>query len=127
VCENIHWCLCLYELNSSGSKDKAKEQQQRGSIWSGPFSLLRRFGADALLLLCAFLCAPWPVTQMVANDPLERSFGNFLKWAGLPFFVLLLLVALCLQEQGEERRNISRLVLTNPIARLLGYVSYTSC
>jgi hypothetical protein len=130
VCENIHWCLSLNEFNnsSSGSPDKAnQQQQQRGSVWSDSFSLLRRFGADALLLLCAFLCAPWPVTRALANDPLERSFGNFLKWAGMPFLGLLLVVTLCLQEVGEERRNISRLVFTNPISRLLGYVSYTSC
>jgi len=55
------------------------------------------------------------------------SFGNFLKWAGIPILLVVFLPLACGQKPGVERRNITRFVLENPFAQTLGYASYTLC
>ena len=115
VWENGHWCRSN-QAGDSGTICKC--------LWMHKFQpLVDRFGADAILILCAFLCAPLP--EMQSGD--ATSFGNFLKWAGIPILVVVFLPLVCGQKLGMERRNLSRFILENPFAQTLGYTSYTLC
>jgi len=108
VWENWHWCRQSVKFSESVEHVQA---------------LLTRFGADAVFVVCIFLCSPFRATQSGET----RSFGNFLKWAGIPILTVIFLPLVCMQKPGVERRNLSRFLLENPIAKTLGYVSYTLC
>lgn len=120
VLENAHWCA---HLQFAGKLPEAG---------GGTRLFVQRLGPDLILLGLILLCVPFPVTRAQPGETQngsahQISFGNFIKWAGMPALFVAFLVPLCLQEPGNGRKNLSRFIIDNPIARMLGYASYTSC